>query len=128
MLLKIQMIQKSPYGAIYVKLNYMEWMKQGSDISRHVGRDPRPVMRETYNMFKDGGDPEKLVAAFSNSRESDYFYASLYAGLYYESQKENDAAKVHIVAACKSSYGQRSDDYMASLSKVHCLCRNWNLS
>ncbi|KAK2403167.1 Tetratricopeptide repeat (TPR) superfamily protein [Trifolium repens] len=94
----------------------------------YVGRDPRPVMRETYNMFKDGGDPEKLVAAFSNSRESDYFYASLYAGLYYESQKENDAAKVHIVAACQSSYGQRSDDYMASLSKVHCLCRNWNFS
>ncbi|XP_058002858.1 uncharacterized protein LOC110666140 isoform X3 [Hevea brasiliensis] len=24
-----------------------------------VGRDPRPVMREAYNMFKDGGDPEK---------------------------------------------------------------------
>ncbi|CAJ2628761.1 unnamed protein product [Trifolium pratense] len=105
------------YGVDEARKRYLE-----------VGRDPRPVMRETYNMFKDGGDPEKLVAAFSNSRESDYFYASLYAGLYYESQKENDAAKVHIVAACKSSYGQRSDDYMASLSKVHCLCRNWNLS
>ncbi|XP_027367100.1 uncharacterized protein LOC113873250 isoform X2 [Abrus precatorius] len=90
-----------------------------------VGKDPRPVMREAYNMFKDGGDPEKLVAAFSSSRESDYFYSSLYAGLYYESQNETDAAKVHIVAACQSSYGQRSDDYMASLSKVHCLCRNW---
>ncbi|XP_028183122.1 uncharacterized protein LOC114370030 isoform X2 [Glycine soja] len=51
-----------------------------------VGRDPRPVMREAYNMFKDGGDPEKLVAAFSGSREGEYFYASLYAGLYYESQ------------------------------------------
>ncbi|CAI0551497.1 unnamed protein product [Linum tenue] len=25
-----------------------------------VGRDPRPVMREAYNMFRDGGDPEKL--------------------------------------------------------------------
>ena len=25
-----------------------------------VGRDPRPVMREAYNMFKDGGDPEKV--------------------------------------------------------------------
>lgn len=30
--------------------------------------------------------PVQLVGAFSNSRESDYFYASLYAGLYYESQ------------------------------------------
>ncbi|XP_071696675.1 uncharacterized protein [Rutidosis leptorrhynchoides] len=82
-----------------------------------VGRDPRPVMREAYNMFKDGGDPEKLVEEFSKGRESDYFYASLYAGLYYESQKEADKAKVHLVASCKSSYGDRSDDYMASLAK-----------
>ncbi|XP_058731833.1 uncharacterized protein LOC131603515 [Vicia villosa] len=105
------------YGVDEAKKRYLE-----------VGVDPRPVMRETYNMFKDGGDPEKLVAAFSNSRESDYFYASLYAGLFYESQNESDAAKVHIVAACKSSYGQRSDDYMVSLAKVHCLCRNWIFS
>ncbi|KAI3723806.1 hypothetical protein L2E82_35564 [Cichorium intybus] len=28
--------------------------------SELVGRDPRPVMREAYNMFKDGGDPEKM--------------------------------------------------------------------
>lgn len=26
-----------------------------------VGRDPRPVMREAYDMFKDGGDPEKVI-------------------------------------------------------------------
>ncbi|KAK7277973.1 hypothetical protein RJT34_22994 [Clitoria ternatea] len=102
------------YGVDEARKRYLE-----------VGRDPRPVMREAYNMFKEGGDPEKLVAAFSSSRESEYFYASLYAGLYYESQNETDAAKVHIVAASQSLYGQRSDDYMASLSKVHCLCRNW---
>ncbi|CAI9103468.1 OLC1v1001950C1 [Oldenlandia corymbosa var. corymbosa] len=90
-----------------------------------VGRDPRPFMREAYNMFKDGGDPEKLVAAFSAGRDNEVFYSSLYAGLYYESQNESDAAKHHIVAACQSPYGARSDDYMASLAKVHCLCRNW---
>lgn len=90
-----------------------------------VGRDPRPVMREAYNMFKDGGDPEKLAAAFKNGRDSDYFYASLYSGLYYEAQKKPDEAKLHILAAYQSPYGQRSDDYMASLAKVHCLCRNW---
>ncbi|KAI7756297.1 hypothetical protein M8C21_033660 [Ambrosia artemisiifolia] len=92
-----------------------------------VGRDPRPVMREAYNMFKDGGDPEKLVDMFSKGRESEYFYASLYAGLYYESQNIADKAKHHIVASCKSLYGERSDDYMASLAKVHCICRNWEL-
>ncbi|KAL8208895.1 hypothetical protein R6Q57_008307 [Mikania cordata] len=92
-----------------------------------VGRDPRTVMREAYNMFKYGGDPEKLVDMFSKGHESECFYASLYAGLYYESQNEADKAKVHMVASCKSSYGLRSDDYMASLAKVHCICRNWEL-
>ncbi|KAL8540896.1 hypothetical protein ACS0TY_002226 [Phlomoides rotata] len=72
-----------------------------------VGIDSRPVMREAYLMFKDGGDPEKLVATFSSGRESEYFYASLYAGLYYESQNKSDEAKLHMIAACKSPYGSR---------------------
>lgn len=105
------------YGTDEARRRYLE-----------VGRDSRPVMREAYNMFKDGGDPGKLVAAFSGGQENEYFYASLYAGLYYESQGEQDEAKRHIVAACQSPYGLRSDDYMASLAKVHCLCRNWGSS
>ncbi|KAL5697361.1 hypothetical protein ACHQM5_030789 [Ranunculus cassubicifolius] len=90
-----------------------------------VGRDSRPVMREAYNMFKDGGDPEKLASAFLRGKEHEYFYAALYAGLYYESQNNTDGARRHILAACQSPYGSRSDDYMAALAKVHCLCRNW---
>lgn len=105
------------YGVDEARKRYLE-----------VGRDPRPVMREAYNMFKDGGDPEKLVAAFSSGQPNEYFYASLYAGLYYESQNEPDAAKVHLIAACQSPYGSRSDDYMAALAKVHCKFRNWNLN
>nr|GMD40567.1 Lipoprotein like [Ipomoea batatas] len=93
-----------------------------------VGRDPRPVMREAYDMFKDGGDPEKLVAAFSSGQPNEYFYASLYAGLYYESQKDSERSKVHLIASCQSLYGSRSDDYMVSLAKVHCQCRNWNFT
>lgn len=31
-----------------------------------VGRDPRPVMRESYDMFKDGGDPEKVPISLLN--------------------------------------------------------------
>lgn len=27
-----------------------------------MGQDPRPVMREAYNMFKDGGNPEKVLS------------------------------------------------------------------
>ncbi|KAM7256561.1 hypothetical protein ACFE04_012302 [Oxalis oulophora] len=31
----------------------------GAITYHQVGMDSRPVMREAYNMFKDGGDPEK---------------------------------------------------------------------
>ncbi|RZC80702.1 hypothetical protein C5167_043280 [Papaver somniferum] len=86
-----------------------------------VGVDPRPVMRQAYSMFKDGGDPEKLASAFLRGKEHERFYASLYAGLYYESQNNPEAAKVHILAACQSPYGSRADDYMAALAKVHAL-------
>ncbi|RLN23763.1 hypothetical protein C2845_PM07G09350 [Panicum miliaceum] len=92
-----------------------------------VGLDSRPVMREAYALFKNGGDPEKLVANFSSGTDGEVFYSSLYAGLYYESQKDAEKAKSHIVAACKSPYGSRSGDYMASLAFVHCRCRNWVL-
>ncbi|KAK3164329.1 hypothetical protein QOZ80_1AG0016110 [Eleusine coracana subsp. coracana] len=92
-----------------------------------VGLDSRPVMRKAYALFKDGGDPEKLVSDFSRGFDGEIFYSSLYAGLYYESQKNADMAKSCIVAACKSPYGSRSGDYMASLAFVHCQCRNWNL-
>ncbi|KAK9146992.1 hypothetical protein Sjap_006895 [Stephania japonica] len=90
-----------------------------------VGRDPRPVMREGYAMFKDGGDPENLVSAFSNGNDPEFFYASLYAGLYYESQRNAEGAERHIAAASQSPYAVSSNDYMASLARVHCVCRNW---
>ncbi|KAG6645954.1 uncharacterized protein LOC122317861 isoform X2 [Carya illinoinensis] len=70
----------------------------------------------------------ELVAEFSNGQENEKFYASLYAGLYYESEKKADAAKLHVLASCQTPYGQRSNDYMASLAKVHCICRNWSLN
>ncbi|XP_024019226.1 uncharacterized protein LOC21385488 [Morus notabilis] len=40
------------YGADEARRRFLE-----------VGRDPRPVMREAYNMFKDGGDPEKVYSS-----------------------------------------------------------------
>ena len=73
-------------------------------------------MREAYALFKDGGEPEKVIlfelecmylicfllnlfdisfssfpclqlaSNFSSSSDGELFYASLYAGLYYESQ------------------------------------------
>jgi hypothetical protein len=31
------------------------------EIHFQVGLDRRPVMREAYALFKDGGDPEKVI-------------------------------------------------------------------
>ncbi|WCJ36422.1 Tetratricopeptide repeat (TPR)-like superfamily protein [Euphorbia peplus] len=89
-----------------------------------VRRDRRPLMRKAYKIYTDGGDPEKFVNAFCH-KPRDYFYASLYAGLYYEAQDEEHAAKRHIVAAYKSPYAKSYDDYMADVAKVHCQRRNW---
>lgn len=32
-----------------------------------VGIDSRPVMKEAYSMFKNGGDPEKVIYVYSYS-------------------------------------------------------------
>lgn len=90
-----------------------------------VGPDRRPVVQKAYQLFKDGGDPEDLRNAFGEGSASEFFYAALYAGLYYESLKNDNAAKSAILTARRSHYGQRSNDYMAVLAKVHCKCRSW---
>lgn len=92
-----------------------------------VGPDPRPVMRKVYLMFKNGGDPQEILAEFSNGRELDYFYAALYASLYYEAHKDPVSAEAAMIDASYSPYGLRSGDYMASLAKVHCKCRDWKI-
>ncbi|KAJ0981387.1 hypothetical protein J5N97_009642 [Dioscorea zingiberensis] len=46
-----------------------------------VGRDPRPVMHEAYNLFKDGGNPEKELDeydSFYNSNLENTGYSSIY--------------------------------------------------
>ncbi|CAL5345490.1 unnamed protein product [Camellia sinensis] len=93
-LIELRMIEVSrEIAAMLVKTSNVAYLPNANmllelnpSVAGLVGRDTQPVMREAYNMFRDGGDPEKLVAAFSRGRESEYFYASLYAGLYYESQ------------------------------------------
>ncbi|OAY81889.1 hypothetical protein ACMD2_19902 [Ananas comosus] len=102
------------YGVDEARKRFLEakiWQKRHIKIIEEallkVGRDPRPIMRDTYLMFRDAGDPEKLVSTFSRGRENEYFYSSLYAGLFYESQNDMDSSKHHILAACKSPYGLR---------------------
>ncbi|MCO5549235.1 hypothetical protein L7F22_002702, partial [Adiantum nelumboides] len=84
-----------------------------------VGQDRRPVMQRAYELCKKGGDPGDLIREFKDGQPYEVFYAHLYAGLYHESQGNSEAAKLAMLAACRTPYGFRSGDYMASLAKVH---------
>lgn len=42
-------------------------------------------------------------------------------------QNNTTAAREAITAAVASPYGARSGDYMATLAKVHCGCREWQV-
>lgn len=39
-----------------------------------VGEDPRPIMREAYNMFKNGGEHEKARFNAIHLKDIDSFY------------------------------------------------------
>ncbi|KAI5070279.1 hypothetical protein GOP47_0014622 [Adiantum capillus-veneris] len=83
-----------------------------------VGQDRRPLMQRAYEVFTKGGNPGDLIHEFKDGQPYEVFYAHLYAGLYHESEGDSEAAKSAMVAACRTPYGIRSGDYMASLAKL----------
>ncbi|KAH9553624.1 hypothetical protein CY35_08G021500 [Sphagnum magellanicum] len=91
-----------------------------------VGPDSRPVMRKAYELFRDGGDTKELLAVGARDAH-DFFYSHLYVGLFHEAHNNTTAAREAITAAVASPYGARSGDYMATLAKVHCGCREWQV-
>lgn len=96
-----------------------------------VGRDPRPVMRTVYTLFRgedESKDMERLERAASNGSSSDQFYASLYLGLFAEAKGQADKARVWIERAASNPYARNSGDYMADLARVHLLVRGWATS
>ena len=89
-----------------------------------VGRDGRPVMRAAYELFRGEGTMEALQAA-TQGGPHDFFYGTLYQGLYYEASGDDAKARECVLAATRSEYGEKSGDYMAALSAVHCKRRGW---
>ena len=106
-----------------------------------VGRDSRPVMRAAYALFSngnaDGAALDALRAAGAPPASAhDFFYASLYVGLFCEAEAEGggdaaaapalrDKARDALVAAVESEYARTNDDYMAALARVHARLRGW---
>jgi tetratricopeptide (TPR) repeat protein len=100
---------------------------QGAEAAREgllaVRNDPRPVMSTVYELFAGTCDTEVLLTVARDQRER--FYSQLYAGLYYEAEREVARARHHITQAAAM---QVLDDYMGWLAIVHQQQRGWDRS
>ncbi len=85
-----------------------------------VRNDPRPVMAMVYELFAGTCDTEALLTVARDRGER--FYSHLYAGLYFESEREVERARHHITQAAEM---QVLDDYMGWLAIVHQRLRGW---
>jgi tetratricopeptide (TPR) repeat protein len=86
-----------------------------------VRNDPRPVMATVYALFASDCRPEALLTVARDRRER--FYSHLYAGLYYEAERDATRARHHITEAAAM---QVLDDYMGWLAIVHQRQRGWD--
>jgi tetratricopeptide (TPR) repeat protein len=97
---------------------------QGADAAREallaVRNDPRPVMATVYALFAGECQPEALLTLVHDRRER--FYSQLYAGLYFEAERDVARARYHITEAAAM---QVLDDYMGWLAIVHQNQRGW---
>jgi lipoprotein NlpI len=82
-----------------------------------VGPDPRPPMREIYEMFRGATSPDAVLKA-GGSRDSGQFYAHLYVGLYFEALRDDRRALEHIAAAAADRFAD-AGGYMHTVAKIH---------
>ncbi|PON14451.1 hypothetical protein C2W62_29030 [Candidatus Entotheonella serta] len=98
--------------------------RHGAEVAREnllpVRNDPRPVMATVYDLLAGTSDTEALLAVARD--HSERFYSQLYAGLYFEAERETERARHHISQAAEM---QVIDDYMGWLAIVHQRLRGW---
>lgn len=82
-----------------------------------VGPDPRPPMREVYQMFRGTLTADDVLKA-ADSSASGQFYAHLYIGLYSEALGRRDLALKHIKEAAADRY-EPVGGYMHMVATVH---------
>jgi lipoprotein NlpI len=86
-----------------------------------VGADPRPPMREIYQMFRGAMTADDVLKA-AGSGPSGQFYAHLYVGLYSEALGRKDLALKHIKEAASNRYAQ-AGGYMHMVAQAHLKAR-----
>jgi len=82
-----------------------------------VGPDPRPPMREVYQMFRGALTADDVLKA-AGSGPAGQFYAHLYIGLYSEALGRKDLALKHIKEAASDRYAS-AGGYMHMVAGVH---------
>ena len=82
-----------------------------------VGPDPRPPMREVYQMFRGTLTADDVLKA-AGSSPAGQFYAHLYIGLYSEALGRKDLALKHIREAASERYAP-AGGYMHMVAGVH---------
>jgi lipoprotein NlpI len=87
-----------------------------------VTKDARVPMKEVLELFAGKLKPQDVIDAAENSKltgnslASARFYAHLYVGLYYESEKDEKKALEHITAAAEK---YKIGDYMWDVADAH---------
>lgn len=104
------------------------WPEEGALLM--VGVDKRPYMRAAYDLFDSGGKGEVddllAVGDAAGQDSGPWFYTRLYAGLYEEARKRDDASRSFVLEAVNSPYGKRSGDYMAAVARMHAKVRGYS--
>jgi lipoprotein NlpI len=95
-----------------------------------VGKDRRPVMRVVQKLFlgETGSEKELIaLAADTDSKDGEKFYAALYLSLYYESMNDVKSSKDWMTNAVGSEYarGYGRRDPMVDVAKVAMKRRGW---
>jgi lipoprotein NlpI len=82
-----------------------------------VGPDPRPPMRQVYEMFRGKLTPDDVMKAGGTNPEG-RFYGHLYVGLYFDAMGRKDLASTHIKAAAADEFAPIGG-YMNMVARVH---------
>ncbi len=99
----------------YLCIAQLEGAQEAKKSLLPVKYDPRPIMRQIYQLFADNCSVDFLMDVANKGDSRDIFYSSLYAGLYYQVEGEEEKSLFYVNQAVK----QPIDDYMWYLARIH---------
>ena len=99
----------------YLCIAQLENPSEARECLLPVKHDTRLIMRHVYQFFAGECSLERLLKEGKKEGLRGLFYSNLYAGLYYEAQKNQERSQFHINQAVK----YQIPDYLWYLACVH---------